>query len=136
MDKINFAALIFGILTIFSCTGTNVVGSPDVTMKGFIEKMKIQDFAAAKEYTNNNTDATMEFLDTRIKILREMGKEEEIASLFGGIDFSKVSSSCITTDNKSVCKCCENDTENCKDISLVQEGGKWLINMPKESTFE
>lgn len=136
MKQIILLIVLTNIL-LYSCNDNGVQGSPDATMTSFVEKMKTQDFVGAKEFTNNATDGTMEFLSIRVQMLKEMKKENEIPALFGGIDFSQVKlEPCTVADKKATCKCCEEVTGNCKEISVVQEGGKWLINMPKENPAE
>lgn len=140
MKQIIFITLIFSLYALFSCEsmgGQGLSGSPEETMKGFVEKIKANDFQGAKEFTSNNTDATMDFMQTRIEMLKQMGKEDQIAALFGGIDLSQeVKITCKTTANKATCECCEDITGNCQTITVIQEGNKWLIDQPKESTVE
>ncbi|MCH2022283.1 MAG: hypothetical protein MK207_07340 [Saprospiraceae bacterium] len=135
MKNQNFTFLFIIFLFFVSCDNTISSGAPDDTMRAFIEKMKLLDFEGAKEFTTNNTDATLDFLSTRIQILKDMGKEEQIPTLFGGIDFTQATATCVTKESRATCKCCEENSDNCKDISVVQEGGKWLINIPKEATI-
>ncbi len=120
------------VCSLVSCDST-VSGSPEATLTGFIECMNKQDFQGAKAYTNPSTDAILDFLDTRIKLLEEMGKMDEIATIFGGIDFHAVSVNCTTKEKTSICTVCETKSNNCSDILVEQTLGKWLINMPKES---
>lgn len=140
MKQIIFISLAFCLYVLCSCEsmgGQGISGSPEETMKGFVEKIKANDFLGAKEFTSNNTDATMDFMKTRIDMLKQMGKEEQIAALFGGVDLSqKIKITCKTTDNKATCECCEEITGNCKSITVIQEGNKWLVDQPKESTVE
>lgn len=115
--------------------GGGVEGSADETIKGFVEKMKAQDFDGAQVFTDANTDASMEFLKNRAAMLKEMNKTDQIPTLLGGVDFAQVKvEPCVVTDKKATCKCCEEITGNCKEISVVQEGNKWLVNLPKETS--
>jgi hypothetical protein len=137
MKILTFFLLLTSICTLYSCDGTGgPEGSPEETMKNFIEKVKANDYEGAKAFTNNNTDASLDFMKIQIQILKEAGKADLVPTLFGGIDMTEAIVTCTTTDKTATCKCCEEITGNCKDISVVQEGGKWLINMPKESTVE
>lgn len=142
MKTICFIAILLGLYALTSCEsmgGNNEPArSPEETMNGFIEKIKANDFQGAKEFTSNTTDAVMDFMKTRIEMLKQMNKEDQIAALFGGIDLSQdIKITCKTTsEDKTTCNCCEEITENCKDIVLIKEGGKWLIDQPKESTVE
>lgn len=121
------------VCSLIGCDIT-VSGSPEATLSGFIECMNKQDFQGAKAFTNQNTDAVLDFLDTRIKLLEEMGRKDEIATIFGGIDFQSVTFNCTTKEKTSICTCCEIKTNNCSDIRVEQTLGKWLINMPKENS--
>lgn len=140
MKKSNLFALLISLSLLYSCVDgseKSTTSSPDATMIGFVEKMKSHDFVGAKEFTNSNTDGVMDFLEIRVQMLKEMNKEHEIPALFGGIDFSQVKlEPCLITDKKASCKCCEEITGTCKEITVLQEGNKWLVNMPKESTAE
>jgi len=137
MKTLTFFLFLASICTFYSCDGTSgPEGSPEETMKNFIEKMKANDYEGAKAFTNNNTDASLDFIKIQIQILKEAGKADQVPALFGGIDIAQAEVTCTTTDKTAVCKCCEEITGNCNDINVVQEGGKWLINMPKESTVE
>lgn len=136
MDCIKFTLLLFTIL-LYSCTGTNTTeGSPEDTMSGFIEKITTQDYQGAKEYTSNETDMVLDFMEKRVQMLKTMGKEDQIPALINNIDFSQVKFTCKTEGDKATCKCCEEITGNCNDITVIKEGGKWLIDSPKESTVE
>lgn len=140
MKQIIFIALAISLYALCSCEsmgGQDLSGSPEETMKGFVEKMKANDFQGAKEFTSNNTDATMDFMKTRIEMLKQMGKEDQIPALFGGVDLSQeIKVTCKTTNGKAICDCCEEITGNCQSITVIQEGNKWLIDQPKESTVE
>ena len=139
MKKISLFLALICISFLSSCDtmGGGTQGSPDATMTSFVEKMKAQDFAGAKEFTSNTTDGSMDFLAIRVQMLKEMKKEDQIPGLFGGVDFSQIKlETCVTTDKRATCKCCEEVTGTCKDIVVIQEGGKWLVDMPKESTVE
>ncbi len=139
MKILTIALFFIGLCTFYSCGemgGTAVEGSPEETMKGFIEKIQAQDFEGAKAFTNNVTDNTMDMLKIHLQILKETGKEDQIPTLFGGIEIGKAKVECTTTDKRATCKCCEEGTDKCGEITVVQEGGKWLINHPKESTVE
>ena len=131
-----FIFLLLLLFHLISCNNIATSGSPDDTMKGFVEKMKVLDFEGAKAFTNNVSDNTMDMLIVGVQILKDTKKEDQITALLGGVDFSKVTVTCVTNDARATCKCCEEDSGNCKDFSLVQEGGKWLINIPKETTIE
>ena len=124
------------LLSIFfiGCGSTAESGSPDETMSGFIEAMQKQDFQAAKAYTTARTDQTMDFLEQQIRILKEMNKESDVPALFGNVDFSQVKATCTTEGEKAACECCEEITGNCNTINIIKEGGKWLIDFPKETT--
>lgn len=135
-----FVTLIFSLYLFSSCesTGTEgVKGSPEETMKSFIAKVKANDFEGAKAFTSKRTDPVMDFMKTRIDMLKQMGKEDQINALFGGLDISQnVSIKCTTKDNKTTCECCEEITGNCQSIAVIQENGKWLVDQPKESNVE
>lgn len=139
MKNLALFVVLISASILYSCDGLNsgTQGSPDATMTSFVEKMKAQDFVGAKEFTTNTTDGTMDFLSIRVQMLKEMKKEDQIPALFGGVDFSQVKlEACTITDKRATCKCCEEVTGNCKDLTVIQEGGKWLVDMPKESTVE
>lgn len=112
-------------------------GSPEETIKGFIQKVSANDFEGAKAFTSMRTDATMDFMKTRIDMLKQMGKEDQIPTLFGGLDLSQeLKVTCQINDKKATCECCEEITGNCNNLLVIQEGGKWLIDQPKESSVE
>lgn len=140
MKHILFATLFCSLFVFLGCESsgsTNSKGSPDETMESFIQKIKANDFEGAKEFTSNRTDPVMDFMATRIDMLRQMGKEDQINSLFGGLDVSQnITIKCTTSDQKASCGCCEEITGNCKSITVIQEGGKWLVDQPKESNAE
>jgi hypothetical protein len=140
MRNILFVALFFSFFILSSCESTDTQekgGSPEETTKNFIAKVKANDFEGAKEFTTNRTDPVMDFMATRIDMLKKMGKEDQINALFGGLDLSQnVSVKCTAKDNKAACECCEAVTGNCNEINLIQEGGKWLVDQPKESNVE
>ena len=136
MDCIKFTLLLFTVL-LYSCTSTNTTeGSPEDAMSGFIEKITTQDYQGAKEYTSNETDKVLDFMEKRVQMLKTMGKEDQIPALMNNIDFSQVKFTCKTEGDQATCECCEEVTGNCNDITVIKEGGKWLINSPKESTVE
>jgi len=121
----------------FSCLdGGGVEGSPEESLKTFIEKIKERDFEGAKEFASAETDPAMDFLAQRIETLKAMGKEQQVADLFGGIDLGKATSSCETKEDNAKCQLCEEAKDKCKDIQVIQEGGKWLVHIPKETTIE
>lgn len=140
MKSILFVALFFSFFILSSCDSTGAQGeetTPEETTKSFIAKIKANDFDGAKEFTSNRTDPVMDFMATRIDMLKKMGKEDQINALFGGLDLSQnVSVKCTTKDNKATCECCEAVSGNCNEINLIQEGGKWLVDQPKESNVE
>lgn len=117
----------------FTACDTGTSGSPEASVAGFIAAMEKMDFQAAKAFTNKNTDAVLDFMETKIKIQQEMGKDGDIASIFGGLDFSKLDYNCTTQENKATCTCCVKESDVCNDLQLVQESGKWLIDIPKEN---
>jgi hypothetical protein len=135
MNKKTAYHLLIGLLycSMISCEIAES-GSPEASMSGFIECMKQQDFQKAKDYTSQNTDAILDFMDTRIQMLEQMGKSDETASLFGGIDFNNVSVECTRSEKTAICTCCALKTDDCSEIQLLQRSGKWLIDMPKESS--
>lgn len=137
MKVLSLILLFFSTCILISCDGMGggVEGSPDETIKGFVEKLKAQDFDGAKTFTDANTDATMDFLKNKAIILKEMSKTDELSTMVGGVDFAQVKvEPCVVTDKKATCKCCEEITGNCQEINVVQEGNKWLVSAPKESS--
>lgn len=138
MKKITLAFFLFSSLFLFSCGGETNRGesstdSADESINNFMEAIKSKDFETAKKYTTASTDPIMDFLAQRINILEEMGKAEEVSELFGNVDFEKASVKCKEDNDNAICRICEEGTEKCKNISLKKEGGKWLVNIPKES---
>ena len=80
MKILTFFLLLASVCTLYSCDETSgPEGSPEETMKNFIEKMKANDYEGAKAFTNNNTDASLDFIKIQIQIMKEAGKEDQRA---------------------------------------------------------
>jgi hypothetical protein len=132
MKTLSLVCTLLFSLMLVSC-GNGGGDSSEVTMKKFIDEMKVMDFKAAKEYTSNSTDKTMDFLSKRMEMLKEMDKEEEILAVFDNLDFSKATATCQEETDKATCQLCEEAKSKCKDITLIKEQGKWVVHLPKES---
>jgi hypothetical protein len=137
---LGFITLFFSFSLFISCESTGGDGSkssPEETMKSFIAKVKANDFNAAKEFTSQRTDPVMDFMKNRIDMLKQMGKEDQINALFGGLDISQdVAIKCTAVGDNATCECCEEITGNCQSIAVIKENGKWLVDQPKESNVE
>lgn len=131
---------LFLVLVLSSCESTGGIdqeGSPEETMKKFIEKVTANDFEGAKEFASVRTDKTLEALKLAQGMFEEIGKEDQNKMSFGGVDFSqKITIKCTTEGNKATCDCCEEITGNCQSIAVMQGNGQWLVDQPKESHVE
>lgn len=135
-----FLALLLSFSLFISCESSETeesVRSPEETIKRFIDKIKANEFEAAKEFTSAKTDPSMDFMKNYFEQLKKMGKEDQTNPLFRDLDVSQdLAIKCTTKDNKTTCECCEEITGNCQTVAVIQENGKWLINQPKETNVE
>jgi len=135
-----FLALLFSVSLFSSCESSGTeesVRSPEETIKSFIDKVKANEFEAAKEFTSAKTDPAMDFMKNHFEMLKKMGKEDQTNPLFRDLDVSQdLAIKCTTKDEKTSCECCEDITGNCQTLAVIQENGKWLIDQPKESNVE
>ena len=125
--------ILFSVLTLSSCD-SNTSGSPEESLSGFIDCMKRKDYQAAKAYTNNNTDAILDFMETRKQILNDIKQKEVKESIWGQLDFNTLEYKCTTNGTEAICNCCLINTDKCSEIRIEKQSGKWLIDLPKESS--
>ncbi len=135
--KYNFLFITSLLFLLIACENPNgsVTGSPEEAMNGFVEKLKAGDYEGAKEFTSAETDGAMDFLKQKAKTQEAMGQEPNLTDAFNGIDIQQATVSCgEAAEASATCKLCQD--EKCQDVEIIQQGGKWLVHIPKEKTVE
>ncbi len=137
MKTLTLVLLTLCSLSFFGCDQMSApaAGSPEAIVSNFLGKIKEKDFVGVKEYTSSETGIMMDFLAEKEKMLKKMNKQDS-STIFGELNLGEENAiiDCKELEDKAICNLCKDDKkEECSEIFLIKENGKWVVHMPKDA---
>ncbi|MCP4439091.1 MAG: DUF4878 domain-containing protein [Aureispira sp.] len=130
MKRINQFLSIAILTLVFSACGGDT-STPEATLANFLNELQDMDFAGAKKYATDDTKAVLSTLESMMKMMPtdQMPKDEDKKTV------TKENVKCKVDGDRARCVICM-EGEVCSPetaaITVIKQGGSWLVNMSKE----
>lgn len=121
--------LILSFLAIFFTACGGDTSSPEASVAGFLNELQDLDFGGAKSYATDDTKAVLSTLENMMKMMPkdQMPKEKKT--------ITTENVKCKVDGDRASCVICM-EGEDCSpettSITVLKEGGSWLVNMSKD----